>query len=70
MIPILYAQSNDLQQAYSRTADFLAVTVKKFQATTQRLLNSTGPFEVATTLQLDDFLRGCRFYCSGALTWR
>ena len=69
MIPILYAQSNDLQLAYNRTAAFLAVTVKKFQHTTQRLLNSTGPFEVATTLELDDFVRGCQFYCSGNLTW-
>ena len=70
MIPILYAQSNDLQLAYNRTADFLAVNVKKFQGTTQRLLNSTSPFEVAMTLQLDDFLRGCQFYCSGNLAWR
>ena len=54
MLPILYAQSNDLQLAFNRTAAFLAINVKKFEDAAQRLLNSTSPFEVATTLELDD----------------
>ena len=70
MIPILYAESKNLQLSYNRTADFLASNVKKFQETATRLLNLTRQYDAVEMTELEDFIRDCQFYCTGNLAWR
>lgn len=70
MIPILYAECKDLQLAFNRTADFLASKVKEFQETAQRLLTFTKQYDAVEVMELEDFIRGCQFICTGNLSWR
>ncbi len=70
MVPLLYAQTKDLQVAVNQTADFLALNVKAFEETAQRLLNSAERHGVEETPELCDFIKGCQFNCSGNLAWR
>ena len=69
MIPLLYAQSKNVQAAVDQTIDFLVASVKAFEETKQRLQKSYKGRNIEETLDLSDFIKGCQFYCSGNLTW-
>ena len=55
-----------------QAADFLIANVKAFEETAKRLQKSEqetcNDSEEARKLQ--DFINGCRFNCTGSLTWR
>ena len=70
MIPLLYAQSRDLQMSVDQTAEFLAANVKAFEETAQRLLNPEKGRGIEAAPVLRDFVKGCQFYCTGNVTWR
>lgn len=70
MIPLEYVQSRNVQTAVDQTASFLAKSVTAFEQTVQHLLKAEKQQSDEQARKVDDFIRGCQFYCSGNLTWR
>lgn len=70
MIPLQYVQSRNVQAAVDQTMEFLAKTVKAFEQTMQHLLTTDKYGSDKQMSDIDDFIKGCQFYCSGNLTWR
>ena len=69
MIPLLYAQLKDVQAAVDETTNFLVASVKAFEETKQRLQKPEQGRNIEETPDLNDFIQGCQFYCSGNLNW-
>lgn len=70
MIPLQYVQSRNVQTAVDQTTKFLAKTVMSFEQTMQHLLTIERRENDEQAKDIDDFVKGCQFYCSGNLIWR
>lgn len=69
MIPLQYVQSRNVQTAVDQTTKFLAKTVKAFEQRMRHLLAIEKRGSDEQKSHIDDFIKGCQFYCSGNLTW-
>lgn len=65
MIPLLFAQSGNLQAAIEQTRDFLVANVQAFEVEVEQLRASEE-----ASRELKDFITGCKYYCTGNLAWR
>ena len=70
LIPLLYARLGSAQAAVDQTTEILIEHVTRFEEAARQLLASPGASEIDGNPQLYDFVKGCRFYCSGNLIWR
>lgn len=70
LVPLLYASNGDLQSAVDQATDVLAKGVQGLEDTVKRFADGEGTFDAVSKGQIRDFIKGCRFYCSGNLNWR
>ena len=69
LIPLLYNRVGNAQAAVDQTTQILIEYVAGFEETAKRLLASHSVRDVGSFSQLQDFVAGCRFYCTGNLVW-
>lgn len=70
MIPLEYAKSRNAQAAVDDTTQLLTMAVKGFQHTVQNLLNGEIQQDEKQARQVQDYIKGCQYYCTGNLIWR
>lgn len=70
LIPILYAKLRCAQSAVDEIVNSVRSNVKDFDAAAQRLLQRFAENPDIDTLALQNFIDGCRYYCTGNLAWR
>ena len=69
-MPLLYTRLGSAQAAVDQTTDVLIQHVARFEEVAEQLLANPGTSVLDENQQLQDFVIGCRFYCSGNLVWR
>ncbi|MCJ1312340.1 hypothetical protein MMC25_006014 [Agyrium rufum] len=69
LIPLLYASSGDVQVAMNQTTLFLIASIREFDETAKLLYRSNYVSRAVDEKLLTKFIDGCRFYCTGNLTW-
>ncbi|KAH8588350.1 isoprenoid synthase domain-containing protein [Bisporella sp. PMI_857] len=69
LIPILFTQLGSTQKAVSYVMDTIHYTIRDFDATAQRLLTRFTGEDKATKKALEEFVMGCKYYCTGNLAW-
>ena len=70
LIPLLYTRLGSAQAAVDQATEVLIKHVARFEEAAGQLLAGSGTSEIDGNHQLHDFVKGCRFYCSGNLVWR
>lgn len=72
LIPILYATKPDVQAAARALVETLRSTITEFDTAAAKLieLGRQGNDEGAAVKGLVKFVEGCRYYCTGNITWR
>lgn len=69
-MPLLYTRLGSAQAAVDQTTDVLIQHVARFEEVAEQLLANLGTSKLDGNRELQDFVIGCRFYCSGNLVWR
>ena len=69
-MPLLYTQLGSAQAAVDQTTNILIQHVARFEEAAEQLLANSATSELDENQQLQDFVVGCKFYCSGNLVWR
>ncbi|KHN95383.1 Terpenoid synthase [Metarhizium album ARSEF 1941] len=68
LVPLFYAQQGDLDKAWLLTVDMIATKVKEFDDAAESLLRRFA--SAPESPKLTDFVKGCRYICTGNLMWR
>lgn len=69
LIPILYAELGSAQAAADHTMAIVRFTVQEFDTVAHRLLQRFAA-DPLVAIPLQSFVDGCRYYCTGNLSWR
>ncbi|KAI9725876.1 MAG: hypothetical protein M1828_002505 [Chrysothrix sp. TS-e1954] len=70
LIPLLYAKTGDVQAAVDELTIFLIKTIKSFEETAQKFPAQVLASDAKSLQALQNFIDGCRYYCTGNLRWR
>ena len=71
LIPILYSTRRDAQVVADEVMENVHFTVAEFDAVAKRLVERCKEHEsVEAAKMLVAFVEGCRYYCTGNLSWR
>lgn len=70
LVPILYEKLRCAQSAADEIVTSVRGTVKDFDAAAQRLLQRFAKDPDVDNSALQNFIDGCRYYCTGNLAWR
>ncbi|PYI05888.1 terpenoid synthase, partial [Aspergillus sclerotiicarbonarius CBS 121057] len=69
LVPILYAKYGSVQKAVGHVVAGIRRTITDFDATAKRLrIRYSKDLDVLKDLEI--FIDGCRYYCTGNLSWR
>lgn len=69
LVPILYAQLGDAQQAVDEVMQTVRLSINEFDSMAKKLRVRYSHDEKVSKA-LDQFILGCVFYCTGNLSWR
>ncbi|KAI9881247.1 MAG: hypothetical protein M1830_005533 [Pleopsidium flavum] len=70
LIPILYATLRSAQAAADQVMKTVRFIITEFDLVASRLLQRFGSDDPTVVKALREFVEGCRYYCSGNLSWR
>ena len=71
LVPILYATRRDAQAVADEVMKTVHFTVAEFDDVAKRLVERCKERENLETVKvLAAFVEGCRYYCTGNLSWR
>ena len=69
-LPILYVKLGSIQAAVDQATKLLMASVRAFEEVAQRLVEAEGSSTAKNSPELLAFIDGCRFCCTGNLSWR
>ncbi|OOG00946.1 hypothetical protein ASPCADRAFT_125951 [Aspergillus carbonarius ITEM 5010] len=69
LVPILYAELGSAQKAADQVLQIITLSIAEFDQTAERLVARHGGKSVEIARELEMFIAGCRYYCTGNLTW-
>lgn len=69
-MPILYAQLGSTQKAVDYVMGTIRDTIRDFDAAAEKVKARYSSEDEKTVKDVDDFILGCRYYCTGNLSWR
>ena len=71
LIPILYATRRDAQAVSDEILETVRLTVAQFDAVAARLIRRFSETQEKDVVEaLRKLVNGCRYYCTGNLSWR
>ncbi|MCJ1436765.1 hypothetical protein MMC27_006147 [Xylographa pallens] len=70
LLPILYVKLGSIQAAVDQATKLLIASVRVFEEVAQRLVEPQGSSTAKSNPKIRAFIDGCRFYCTGNLSWR
>ncbi|PYI08581.1 terpenoid synthase [Aspergillus sclerotiicarbonarius CBS 121057] len=69
LVPILYAELGSAQKAADQVMRIVTLTIAEFDQAAERLVTRHGGKSAELARELETFIVGCRYYCTGNLTW-
>ena len=70
LVPILYSELGSIQAAVIKVLAVIEETIKDFDAHAEKLLQRFGNDPDVDEMALQRFIQGCRYFCTGNLSWR
>ncbi|RAK97108.1 terpene synthase family protein [Aspergillus ibericus CBS 121593] len=70
LIPILYAELGSAQKAAEQIMRIITLSIAEFDQTAERLVARHGGNSAKLAKELETFIIGCRYDCTGNLAWR